>query len=90
MSVHMLSLCSLQAAKEALCSHKTARHIALHLLAPGTKRYLPAHAAAMLTPAANSAPAVADVPVSAASDSKPAVEEEEEDDGDMVGHATHA
>ena len=80
----------LQAAKEALCSHKAARHIALHLLAPATKRYLPAHAAAMLTPAASPAPAVADAPVSAASDSKPAEEEEEdeEDEGDMVRHAS--
>ncbi len=41
----------IQAAKEVLCSHKAARHIALHLLAPGSKRYLPAHAAAMLRPA---------------------------------------
>ena len=41
----------MQAANEALCSHKAARHIALQLLAPGSKRYLPAHAAAMLRPA---------------------------------------
>ena len=41
----------MQAASEALCSHKAARHIALQLLAPGFKRYLPAHAAAMLRPA---------------------------------------
>ena len=47
----------MQAATEALCSHKAARHIALHLLAPSAKRYLPAHAAAMLCPAASAAPA---------------------------------
>ena len=46
----------MQTATEALCSHKAARHIALHLLAPSAKRYLPAHAAAMLRPAASVAP----------------------------------
>ncbi len=71
----------LQAAKDGLCSHKAARHIALHLLAPGTKRYLPAHAAAMLSPASiavpvpektSAAPAADEAPAVSASASKPA------------------
>ena len=81
----------MQAAKEALCSHKAARHIALHLLAPGTKRYLPAHAAAMLTPPIVApAPAAESVPAAAANGSKPAEEAEDDDDIDPVGYLTNA
>ena len=88
----ILSLRSLQAAKEALCSHKAARHIALHLLAPSTKRYLPAHAAAMLTPAALSEPAANSAPAAAVGGSKQAGDEKDEDeeDVDRVGLATQA
>ena len=82
----LLSRHGLQAAREALCSHKAARHIALHLLAPGTKRYLPAHAAAMLSPPPAPAPAAAGTPAAAAVGSKPAEDDEEkDDDDDMVG-----
>jgi len=79
----------LQAAKDGLCSHKAARHIALHLLAPGTKRYLPAHAAAMLSPASiavpvpektSAAPAADEAPAVSASASKPAEVDEDEDE----------
>lgn len=76
----------MQAAKEALCSHKAARHIALHLLAPDTKRYLPAHAAAMLTPPTIApAPAAESIPAAAANGAKPAEEADEEDNIDLVG-----
>ncbi len=90
-NVDWLCWYNLQAAKEALCSHKAARHIALHLLAPDTKRYLPAHAAAMLTPPTVApAPAAETVPAAATNGSKPAEDAEEDDDIDAVGCPTHA
>ena len=66
-------LLGLQAAKDGLCSHKAARHIALHLLAPGTKRYLPAHAAAMLSPASIAAPLPEKTSAAPAADEAPAL-----------------
>ena len=88
--LHPLSRHSLQAAREALCSHKAARHIALHLLAPSTKRYLPAHAAAMLSPPTAPAPVADGAPAAAANSDKPAEDDKDEADDDMVGHSTRA
>lgn len=86
----------MQAVKDALVAHKAARHIALHLLAPGTKRYLPAHAAAMLWPVVSAAPAgdksTAAAEAAASKSAKAADEEEKEDEDvdaeDAVCHDT--
>ena len=75
----------MQAATEALCSHKAARHIALHLLAPSAKRYLPAHAAAMLCPGAIAAPGGEAGAESLLRDSKAAAGSSDDDEDVGVG-----